>query len=301
MSYADVKKMIDENDVEYIDLRFTDPRGKLQHLSMLASVMDEDAMEEGVMFDGSSIAGWKAINESDMLLKPDLSTAVMDPFAAQPQMILFCDIFDPITGERYDRDPRSTAKKAEEFVKSAGIGTDVFFGPEPEFFMFDDVRFDVQMNKSFFEFKSEEGPYASGDEFEGGNMGHRPGVKGGYFPVAPVDMFGDIRAEMTSTLVAMGVGMDKHHHEVAPAQHELGITFNHMTTIADHVQLYKYVVHNVAASYGKSVTFMPKPVQGDNGTGMHVHQSIWKDGNNLFAGDDYAGLSESCLYYIGGI
>ena len=300
-TYADIKKMMEDNDVEFVDVRFTDPRGKLQHLAMCAHAMDEDAFNEGIMFDGSSIAGWKAINESDMLLVPDMETAVMDPFTAQPQLIIFCDVKDPITGELYDRDPRGTAKRAESFVKSSGVGTDVFFGPEPEFFMFDDVRFSVEMNRSFFEFYSEEGPYAGGDEMEGGNMGHRPGVKGGYFPVNPVDSAGDIRAEMVSTLLAMGVDMDKHHHEVAPSQHELGITFDMLTRAADKVQLYKYVVHNVAASYGKSATFMPKPVQGDNGTGMHCHQSIWKDGQPLFAGDKYAGLSQEALWYIGGI
>ena len=300
-SYADIRKMIEENDVEYIDVRFTDPRGKLQHLAMCAHAMDEDAFNEGILFDGSSIAGWKAINESDMLLVPDMETAVMDPFTAQPQLIIFCDVKDPITGEFYSRDPRGTAKKAEQFVKDSGVGTDVFFGPEAEFFMFDDVRFSVEMNRSFFEFYSEEGPYASGDEMKGGNMGHRPGIKGGYFPVNPIDQSGDIRAEMTSTLIAMGVDMDKHHHEVAPSQHELGMTFDHLTRVADKLQLYKYVVHNVAASYGKSATFMPKPVQGDNGTGMHCHQSIWKDGQPLFAGDKYAGLSQVALWYIGGV
>ena len=300
-TYADIRKMIEENDVEYIDVRFTDPRGKLQHLAMCEHAMDEDAFNEGILFDGSSIAGWKAINESDMLLVPDMNTAVRDPFTAQPQLIIFCDVKDPITGEFYSRDPRGTAKKAEQFVKDSGVGTDVFFGPEAEFFMFDDVRFSVEMNRSFFEFYSEEGPYASGDEMEGGNMGHRPGVKGGYFPVNPIDQSGDIRAEMTSTLLAMGVDMDKHHHEVAPSQHELGMTFDHLTRVADKLQLYKYVVHNVAASYGKSATFMPKPVQGDNGTGMHCHQSIWKDGQPLFAGDKYAGLSQEALWYIGGV
>ena len=300
-TYADIKKMMEDNDVEFVDVRFTDPRGKLQHLAMCAHAMDEDAFNEGILFDGSSIAGWKAINESDMLLVPDMDTAVMDPFTAQPQLIIFCDVKDPITGEFYSRDPRGTAKKAEQFVKDSGVGTDVFFGPEAEFFMFDDVRFSVEMNRSFFEFYSEEGPYASGDEMEGGNMGHRPGVKGGYFPVNPIDQSGDIRAEMTSTLLAMGVDMDKHHHEVAPSQHELGMTFDHLTRVADKLQLYKYVVHNVAASYGKSATFMPKPVQGDNGTGMHCHQSIWKDGQPLFAGDKYAGLSQEALWYIGGV
>ena len=224
---------------------------------MSAGALGEEDMQAGVPFDGSSIAGWKAINESDMLLKPDLETAVMDPFSAQPQLILFCDIADPISGQAYDRDPRRLLFKAEAYVKSAGYGTDVFFGPEAEFFMFDDVRFSVEMNRSFFEFYSEEAPYASGDEFEGGNMGHRPGVKGGYFPVNPVDSAGDIRAEMVTTLLGMGVDMDKHHHEVAPSQHELGMTFDHLTRVADKLQLYKYVVQNVAASYGKTATFMP--------------------------------------------
>ena len=301
MSYADFKKLVDENDVQYVDLRFTDPRGKLQHLSMVVGECGEEEMEEGFLFDGSSIGGWKGINESDMLLKPDLGTAVMDPFSAQPQVIVFCTIYDPITGEGYERDPRAIAEKAEQYVKDAGFGDTVVFGPEPEFFVFDDVRFSVEMNRSFYEFYSEESPEASGDEMEGGNMGHRPGVKGGYFPVAPVDSAGDIRAEMTSVLLDMGVRMDKHHHEVAPAQHELGIVFSTMTDIADKVQLYKYVVHNVAASYGKTATFMPKPVKGDNGTGMHCHQSIWRDGKPLFAGDKYAGLSQEALWYIGGI
>ena len=291
-TYADIKKMIEENDVEYVDVRFTDPRGKLQHLAMCAHAMDEDAFNEGIMFDGSSIAGWKAINESDMLLVPDMETAVMDPFTAQPQLIIFCDVKDPITGELYERDPRGTAKKAEQLVKDSGLGTDVFFGPEAEFFMFDDVRFSVEMNRSFFEFYSEEGPYASGDEMEGGNMGHRPGVKGGYFPVNPVDQSGDIRAEMTSTLLAMGVDMDKHHHEVAPSQHELGMTFDHLTRVADKLQLYKYVVHNVAACLRQVCDLHAKARTGrQRHRACTVTMSIWKDGKPLFAGDKYAGLS----------
>jgi glutamine synthetase len=299
--YSTIKQMIEEHGAKFIDLRFTDPRGKLHHLTMCAGAMGEDQFEEGIMFDGSSIAGWKAINESDMVLKPDLSTVTVDPFTAQPQLNIMCDIYDPITGEGYERDPRSTAKRAEDYVRSTGIGDTVYCGPEAEFFMFDDVRFEVSPNRSFFEFYSSEGAYATGDEFEGGNMGHRPRVKGGYFPVAPVDHAVDIRAEMTTVALEMGLPMDKHHHEVAPAQHELGMMFSTLTDIADKQQLYKYVVHNVAASYGKTVTFMPKPLQGDNGSGMHVHQSIWKDGQPLFAGDGYAGLSETCLYYIGGI
>jgi len=296
-----IMQMIKENDVKYVDLRFTDPRGKWQHLGMCADVMDEEALTEGVMFDGSSIAGWKAINESDMTLMPDLATAVMDPFAAQPMLILFCDIADPTTGQPYERDPRSTAKKAEAYLKASGIGDTAYFGPEAEFFVFDDVRFKVEMNHCFFEFSSEEGPYMSGERFEEGNIGHRPALKGGYFPVPPVDSGTDLRAEMVTVMGEMGLGMEKHHHEVAPSQHELGLKFDTLVRTADNMQIYKYVVHNVAHTYGKTATFMPKPVYGDNGSGMHTHQSIWKDGKPLFAGDGYSGLSETALYYIGGV
>ena len=253
------------------------------------------------MFDGSSIAGWKAINESDMTLAPDLSTAVMDPFSAQPQLVLFCDVSEPATGQPYARDPRSTAKKAEAYLKSTGIGDTAMFGPEAEFFVFDDVRFKVDMNHCFFEFESEEGPYMSGRSMDEGNTGHRPGPKGGYFPVPPVDSGTDLRAEMVTVMAEMGLTVEKHHHEVAPSQHELGIKFDTLVRTADNMQIYKYVVQNVAHTYGKTATFMPKPVYGDNGSGMHVHQSIWKAGKPLFAGDGYAGLSESALYYIGGI
>ncbi len=296
-----VLKMIKENDVRYVDYRFTDPRGKWQHLAMKADAVDEEALDEGIMFDGSSIAGWKAINESDMNLKPDLSTAVMDPFAAQPQLILFCNITEPTTGEPYDRCPRSTAVKAEAFLSSTGIGDTAIFGPEAEFFVFDDVRYANNMNHSFFRFESEEGPYMTGEVFEEGNLGHRPAAKGGYFPVPPVDSGTDLRAEMVSVMAEMGLNMEKHHHEVAPSQHELGLRFDTLTRCADNMQIYKYVVHNVAHTYGKTATFMPKPVFGDNGSGMHVHQSIGKGGEPLFAGDGYAGLSETALYYIGGI
>ncbi len=294
-------EMIKENDVQYIDYRFTDPRGKWQHLAMHRSAVDEEALTEGIMFDGSSIAGWKAINESDMTLAPDLSTAVMDPFSAQPQLVLFCDISEPATGQPYARDPRSTAKKAEAYLKSTGIGDSAMFGPEAEFFVFDDVRFKVDMNHCFFEFTSEEGPYMSGATFEEGNIGHRPAMKGGYFPVPPVDSATDLRAEMVTVMAEMGLSVEKHHHEVAPSQHELGIKFDTLVRCADNTQIYKYVVQNVAHTYGKTATFMPKPVYGDNGSGMHVHQSIWKDGKPVFAGDGYAGLSETALYYIGGI
>jgi len=297
-----VLETIKENDVKYVDFRFTDPRGKWQHLAMHAGAVDaEDALGEGVMFDGSSIAGWKAINESDMCLMPDLATAVMDPFAAQPQLVLFCDILEPETGQPYNRDPRSTARKAEAHLQASGVGEIAMFGPEAEFFVFDEVQFANDMNHCFFRFQSEEGPYMSGDDLEEGNLGHRPGIKGGYFPVPPVDSGTDLRAEMLTVMSEMGLSVEKHHHEVAPSQHELGIKFDTLVRCADNMQIYKYVVHNVAHSYGKTATFMPKPVYGDNGSGMHVHQSIWKDDRPLFAGNGYAGLSEEALYYIGGI
>jgi glutamine synthetase len=293
--------MIKENDVKYVDLRFTDLRGKLQHTAQHVSTIDEDAFKDGIMFDGSSIAGWKAINESDMILKLDPATAVMDPFAAQPMLTIFCDIIEPSTGKNYSRDPRSIAKAAEAYALSIGIADTIFFGPEAEFFVFDSVRYDVQMQGNFFEVDSEEGPYNSGREYEHGNLGHRPRVKGGYFPAAPVDSGNDYRAEMVSVMADMGIEVEKHHHEVAASQHELGIKFATLVKCADNMQIYKYVVHNVAQAYGKTATFMPKPVYGDNGSGMHCHQSLWKDGKPMFAGDKYAGLSEMCLFYIGGI
>ncbi|WP_207478856.1 type I glutamate--ammonia ligase [Arenibaculum pallidiluteum] len=293
--------LIKEHDVKYVDLRFTDLRGKLQHTAQHVSTIDEDVFTDGIMFDGSSIVGWKAINESDMILMPDASTAVMDPFAAQPTLTIFCDVLEPSTGQPYARDPRSIAKKAEQYTQTLGIGDKVFFGPEAEFFVFDDVRFTVEMNKVSYEFTSEEGPYTSDKAYPEGNLAHRPGVKGGYFPVAPVDSGSDLRAEMVSVLAELGVPVEKHHHEVAASQHELGIKFDTLVRCADNMQLYKYVVHNVAHAYGKTATFMPKPVFGDNGSGMHCHQSIWKEGKPLFAGNLYADLSELALFYIGGI
>ncbi|MFV3073664.1 type I glutamate--ammonia ligase [Niveispirillum fermenti] len=293
--------LIKENDVKYVDFRFTDIKGKVHHVSQHISTVDEDLMTDGVMFDGSSIAGWKAINESDMTLMPDPSTAVMDPFSAQPLLTILCDVLEPSTGQPYKRDPRSIAKAAENYMAAAGIGDVAYFGPEAEFFVFDDVKFEVSMNKVMYEFDSEEGPYTSGKSYEGGNMGHRPGVKGGYFPVAPIDSAQDLRAEMLTVLGEMGVEVEKHHHEVAASQHELGVKFGTLVKMADGMQLFKYVVHNVAHQYGKTATFMPKPVFGDNGSGMHCHQSIWKDGKPLFAGNGYADLSETALYYIGGI
>ena len=270
-----VFKMIEENNVKYVDFRFTDPRGKWQHTAQSVGTVDEDMLTDGIMFDGSSIAGWKDINESDMTLLPDCSSAVMDPFAAQEQLILFCDVIEPSTGQPYSRDPRSTARRAQAYLEQTGIGDTAVFGPELEFFVFDDVRFDVTPNKNFYQLNEEEGPYNSGAELEGGNTGHRPGPKGGYFPVPPVDSMTDLRAEMLTVIEEMGVTTEKHHHEVAPSQHELGIKFNELLKVADWVQIYKYCVHNVAHSYGKTATFMPKPIIGDNGSGMHVHQSIW--------------------------
>jgi len=302
---SDIIKRIKDEDFEFVDLRFTDPRGKMQHLTMASIEMTEDAFAEGIMFDGSSIAGWKAINESDMVLAPDLESAHEDPFFAQKTLVVFCDILDPVSGAGYERDPRSTALKAEEYLKQTGIGDTIYFGPEAEFFIFDDVRFGTDPYNTGFVVDSSELPSNSDTDYrtldEGANLGHRPRMKGGYFPVAPVDSCQDIRSEMLSVMGEMGVTVEKHHHEVAAAQHELGIKFSTLTKIADHLQIYKYAVHNVAHSYGKSATFMPKPVYGDNGTGMHCHQSIWKDGENVMSGDKYADLSETCLYYIGGI
>ncbi|HEY4548238.1 MAG TPA: type I glutamate--ammonia ligase [Pedomonas sp.] len=296
-----VLTMIKEQEIAWVDLRFTDPKGKWQHLTMSATVVDADTLAEGFMFDGSSIAGWKAINESDMMLVPDLDAVYIDPFSAQPMMVIFCDVAEPATGELYDRCPRAIAKKAEAYLQSTKIGDTCFTGPEAEFFVFDDVKFNVDYNGAGYSLDDIELPQNSGRTYAEGNLAHRPTIKGGYFPVAPVDSGHDLRSEMVTTLLEMGLPMDKHHHEVAPAQHELGLMFGTLTTTADRMQLYKYVVHMVAHSYGKTATFMPKPIKGDNGSGMHVHQSIWKDGKPLFAGNGYAGLSETALYYIGGI
>ncbi|HMG45951.1 MAG TPA: type I glutamate--ammonia ligase [Allosphingosinicella sp.] len=296
-----ILKGIKEGEIEWVDLRFTDPKGKWQHLSMCAGVIDEDALTDGLMFDGSSIAGWKAINESDMILKPDLDAWYLDPFSASPMGILFCDIVDPGTGELYARDPRSTAKRAEAYLKATGVGDTVYVGPEAEFFMFDDVRFEDGYNASGFSLDDIELPTNTATKYENGNLGHRPRAKGGYFPVAPVDSAMDIRGEMVSTMLEMGLPMDKHHHEVGAAQHELGLTYGTLTTTADRMQIYKYVVQMVAQAYGKTATFMPKPIKTDNGSGMHTHISIWKGGKPLFAGNGYAGLSETCLYFIGGV
>ena len=301
MSNKDMLKTIKDEDVEYVDIRFTDPRGKLQHVTVLADQVDEDFLEEGFMFDGSSIAGWKSIDKSDMKLMPDASSAYLDPFYAEKTIAVHCSIVEPDTGESYDRDPRGTAEKAEAYLKSTGIGDVAYMGPEAEFFLFDNVKYSTAINKVSYEVDAIDASWNTDTDYEMGNMGHRPGVKGGYFPVPPIDDAQDIRSEMLSTMKRMGMKVDKHHHEVASCQHELGMIFGSVTEQGDNLQKYKYVIHQVAHAYGKSATFMPKPIAGDNGTGMHVNMSIYKDGKPLFAGDKYADLSQEALYYIGGI
>ena len=295
-------QLINEFDVKWVDLRFTDTKGKQQHLTMPARDVDEDFFEDGKMFDGSSMAGWKGIEASDMILIPDDSTAVLDPFTEEPTLILVCDIIEPSTMQRYERDPRSIARLAEEYLKSTGIGDTAFFGPEPEFFIFDEVKFKSDASGSMFKIYSEQACWNSDASFETGNKGHRPALKGGYMPVAPVDHDHEIRTAMCNALEEMGQTVEVHHHEVATAgQNEIGVMFNTLVAKADEVQNLKYVVHNVADAYGKTATFMPKPLYGDNGSGMHVHMSISKDGKNTFAGEGYAGLSDTALYFIGGI
>ena len=300
-SANDVLKALKDNDVKYVDFRFTDPKGKWQHVTFDVTMVDEDLFADGVMFDGSSIAGWKAINESDMCLMPDPETAVIDPFFAARTMSIVCDVLEPASGEPYNRDPRGIAKKAEAFLKSTGLGDTVMIGPEAEFFVFDDVKFAAEPYNTGFVLDSVELPSNSMSDYESGNMGHRIRTKGGYFPVPPLDSGQDMRSEMLASMAEMGVQVEKHHHEVASAQHELGMKYDTLTRMGDLMQVYKYCIHNVAHSFGKSATFMPKPVYGDNGSGMHVHQSIWKDGKPLFAGDKYADLSQECLWYIGGV
>src|SRR6186713_1370117 len=297
----DVLKSIKDNDVKYVDLRFTDPRGKWQHVTFDVSMIDDDIFAEGTMFDGSSIAGWKAINESDMCLMPDPVTATIDPFFAETTMVITCDVLEPTTGEPYNRDPRGMARKAEAMVKSMGVGDTVFVGPEAEFFVFDDVRYQTTPYNTGFKLDSSELPINSDTEYEGGNLGHHIGFKKGYFPVPPQDTVQDMRSEMLGAMARMGVKVEKHHHEVASAQHELGMKFSPMVVMADQLQIYKYCITQVAQIYGKTACFMPKPVYGDNGSGMHCHQSIWKGGKPVFAGNKYADLSEICLSYIAGI
>ena len=302
MSPADVLNLINEHGVKFVDLRFTDTIGKEQHVSIPASTLDEDVFTEGKMFDGSSISGWKGINESDMIMMLDPASAVLDPFTDEATINIRCDIIEPASGEGYERDPRSIGKRAEAYLKSTGIADTAYFGPENEFFVFDDVKWSNTMGHVFYQIDSEESEWNSGKHYEAGNMGHRPGIKGGYFPVPPVDSLHDLRSAMCLAIEEMGQKVEVHHHEVATAgQCEIGVAFNTLVRKADEVQILKYCVHNVAHSYGKTATFMPKPMVGDNGNGMHVHQSLMKDGINLFSGDGYGGLSETALYYIGGI
>jgi len=298
----DVLQLIKDKEVRYVDFRFADTRGKEQHVTVPASTVDEDLFEDGKMFDGSSIAGWKGINESDMILMPDPDSAVIDPFFDDVTLVLRCDIIEPSTMQGYERDPRSIAKRAEAYLKSTGIADTAFFGPENEFFVFDDVRWGATMQGAFFKIDSEEAGWNSEKVYEDGNIGHRPGIKGGYFPVPPVDSMQDLRSAMCNTLEEFGQTVEVHHHEVATAgQNEIGVQFNTLVKKADEVLILKYVVQNVAHAFGKTATFMPKPLVGDNGSGMHVHQSLAKDGKNLFSGDLYGGLSETALFYIGGI
>ncbi len=299
---ADVLKLVKEQGIKFVDFRFTDTRGKEQHVGVPISAFGMEKFEEGHAFDGSSIAGWKGIQASDMLLMPDPDSVYVDPFFDEPTIVLACDVIEPSDGKGYDRDPRSIAKRAEAYLKSSGLGDAAYFGPEPEFFVFDSVQWKVDMSGSSVKINSEEAAWSSAHDFDGGNTGHRPTVKGGYFPVPPVDSLNDIRAAMVIALEEIGVPVEVHHHEVATAgQCEIGTKFSTLVKRADWTQSLKYVVQNVAHQYGKTATFMPKPIVGDNGSGMHVHQSLWKDGKNLFAGNGYAGLSETALYYIGGI
>src|SRR5690625_320915 len=292
---------IREDEIAYVDLRFTDPRGRLQHITAHSDTVDEEWFTDGFMFDGSSIAGWKTIDKSDMKLIPDPGSAFIDPFYAEKTLVLLCSVTEPDTGEAYERDPRGTAQNAERYLRDSGIGDASVWGPEAEFFLFDDVRFNVGPNKVGHEINAEDASWNTDAPFEMGNTGHRPRLKGGYMPVNPVDAGQDIRSEMMSTMARIGIRADKHHHEVGSCQHELGMIFGGLVEQADNLQKYKYVVQNVAHAYGKTATFMPKPIMGDNGNGMHVNQSIWKDGKPIFAGNQYADLSETALYYIGGI
>jgi glutamine synthetase len=297
-----ISQTIKEHDVQYVDLRFTDTHGKEQHVSVGAGVVDDEFLALGKMFDGSSIAGWRHINDSDMILRPDLETAFIDPFFEESTLVLRCDIIDPSTMQDYARDPRAIARRAEAYLKASGLGDVCYFGPEPEFFIFDEARWKVSMENTFFQIDSSSAAWNSGKKYEEGNMGHRPRVKGGYFPVPPVDAFQDLRSAMCTTLKSLGMQVETHHHEVATAgQTEINLRFNSLLAKADEMQVFKYVVHNVAHAFGKTATFMPKPLAGDNGSGMHCHVSIFKNGENLFSGDQYAGLSQFALHFIAGI
>jgi len=302
MSVANVLKMIKDQDIQFVDFRFTDTKGKEQHVSVPAAMADEDLFDEGKMFDGSSIAGWKGIQESDMILIPDANSAVIDPFLQDTTLLLRCDVIEPTTMQGYDRDPRTIAKRGEAYLKSTGIGDAAYFGPEAEFFIFDSVRWSNDISGAAYEIESKEAAWSSDRDYEEGNIGHRPGVKGGYFPVPPVDAMQDVRSAMCLAMADMGLQVEVHHHEVGTAgQGEIGTRFDTLVAKADQLQVYKYCVHNVAHAHGLTATFMPKPLVGDNGSGMHVHQSIFNGDNNVFSGEEYGGLSEAALYYIGGI
>ncbi len=302
MSATDVLSKINEYGVKFVDFRFTDTKGKQQHISFPSAMLEEDTFSEGKMFDGSSVAGWKGINESDMILMPDADTAILDPFTDEPTINITCNVIEPATGEGYERDPRSIALRAEAYLKASGIADTAYFGPENEFFVFDDVKWTTEMGHCSYQIGSEEAAWSSGNDYEDGNIGHRPGVKGGYFPVPPVDSLHDVRSAMCLAMEEMGLQVEVHHHEVGTAgQCEIGVAFNTLVRKADEVQTLKYCIHNVAHSYGKTATFMPKPLVGDNGSGMHVHMSLVKDGVNLFSGESYGGLSETALFYIGGV
>jgi glutamine synthetase len=297
-----LKQLLQDKTIKYVDLRFTDIIGTEHHITVAADLIDDNFIQEGKCFDGSSIAGWCPINQSDMLLKLQPDTAVLDPFMLIPTVIARCDVFNPHANQPYDRCPRVIAQRAEQYLKATGIADTVFFGPEPEFFVFDDVRFSSTTNQSFYQIDSSEGCWNSKTSYEQGNMAHRPGLKGGYFPLPPIDSLQDLRAEMCKHLEAMGLEIEAHHHEVATGgQCEICFKFASLLDKADQMQVFKYVVRNTAQAFGKTATFMPKPLMGDNGSGMHCHQSLAKDGVNLFSGDQYAGLSQLALYYIGGI
>ena len=298
---TDVLKLMREENVQIVDLRFMDFPGIWQHFSVPATVIDEEIFEEGLGFDGSSIRGWQAINESDMLVKPVAETAFIDPFMAAKTVVLTCNICDPITGEDYTRDPRNIARKAEAYLQSAGIGDTVFFGPEAEFFIFDDVRFDQNEHEGYYHVDSVEGRWNTG-RMENPNLGYKPRYKEGYFPVPPADSLQDIRSEMVLLLEHIGIPVEAQHHEVATGgQCEIDMRFQPLVQMADNLLKYKYIVKNVARRHEKTVTFMPKPLWNDNGSGMHVHMSIWKGGKNLFFGDGYAGMSETAMHAIGGL
>ena len=302
MSAANVIKMIKDQDIQFVDFRFTDTKGKEQHVSVPAAMADEDMFDEGKMFDGSSIAGWKGINESDMILMPDADSAVIDPFLQDTTLLLRCDVIEPTTMQGYDRDPRTIAKRGEAYLKSTGVGDVAYFGPEAEFFIFDSVRWSNDISGAAYEIESKEAAWSSDRDYEEGNIGHRPDVKGGYFPVPPVDAMQDVRSAMCLAMADMGLQVEVHHHEVGTAgQGEIGTRVDTLVAKADQLQVYKYCVHNVAHAHGLTATFMPKPLVGDNGSGMHVHQSIFNGDNNVFSGEEYGGLSEAALYYIGGI